>query len=137
MNKILKRTLALVLSLLMVFGITAFSAETTGELVAKLYWTDNAEDGIWTDVQAENAAAVFNVSGFEPGSEVIRYLKVENGGNLAFSYDLKMVADEIGELANVIDVYFKKDNNCNMLCNNFNMLGGYNNCRKFCCKNKK
>jgi len=99
-----KRIVSLLLSVLMLLNLTVFVSAQTAKLAAKMYWTADLETGAWTD--AQNAGAVFDCADFEPGSEAVRYIKVENTGKRAISYALSFVSEaEINDLANVIDVY--------------------------------
>ena len=92
------------------------SEQTTGEniiaastLKAGLDWAyqlPGSEDG-W-----QNAAngVLFNETSWEPNYSAVRYIRVKNGGSLAFSYELNvlptMVVEGGPELMDVIDVYY-------------------------------
>jgi len=105
--KCFKRVTSVVVCLLMLLNMLTFvcAAETT--VVAKLYWSAEFDQAEWNDAESENAQPVFNIADLEPGSEVVRYFKVKNAGSLAFSYALKLASAEVGDLAEVIDVYCK------------------------------
>jgi len=80
---------------------------TSGKLDIDLLWTADLEGGSWTDTADENAEAIFNYDRWEPGYTEARYFKVKNAGDLAFKYALQIVPNEqVGELADVIDVYY-------------------------------
>lgn len=84
---------------------------TTGTLKAKMYWADGTEavpasDSGWKDA---SEGAIFNNKLWEPGHTEVRHIKVENDGSLAFKFDLRVIADDLGKeikLSDVIDVYF-------------------------------
>lgn len=104
----LKRIVALLTALLMLFNISVVVSAETSNLSAKMYWSADMTAGIWMDVESADAGAVFNLTGFEPGSEAVRYLKVENNGKRALSYAIAFASEtEAGELASIIDVYCK------------------------------
>ena len=128
MIKVFKSFLSFVLTLAILFNFVAYGAtadsgesritEEDGELLASLTWATDFEQAQW-----ESSGPAFSISGFEPGSQVIRYFKIENNGKLAFSYDMKMVATEMGELENVIDVYYKKDIDSNITVADMTKIG--------------
>lgn len=63
------------------------------------------KDGNWNSIK-EDKTAIFNYDKWEPGYTDVKILKVENEGNLALKWYAKFIsADEISELAEVIDVY--------------------------------
>lgn len=106
MAKALKRILSTMLIFAMLLTSVVFGAtDEGGDLLAELTWASDFEQGQWNNTEVP----AFFVSDFEPGSEVVRYFRIENNGELAFSYNIKMLATQIGELENVIDVYYKKD----------------------------
>lgn len=113
----------LILSVLLLIGATYawFTAEVvssnniikTGNLLVEMEYNDgslNAENKqIWKDVSVENEP-IFNLQHLEPGFRAVRYLKISNKGNLAFKYQLNILAQEnYEELGDVIDVYLIKD----------------------------
>ena len=64
----------------------------SGKLDVALTWTEDfaTDEAAWNNVEADNAAPIF--SGdilWEPGYTAVRYLKVENLGNLALQYKLQ------------------------------------------------
>ena len=119
MVKVLKSLLSTMLVLSMLLNLVVYGAEVESEeLIASLNWTSDFEQGEW-----KNGEAAFLVSDFEPGSEVVRYFKIENGGELAFSYDIRMVASEMGTLASVLDVYCKKEITSNVTVANMTKIG--------------
>lgn len=87
----------------------------SGKLDVALTWSEDydVDEANWNNVEADNAAPIF--SGdilWEPGYTAVRYLKVENLGNLALQYKLQIVtngalenADGI-KLSDAIDVYY-------------------------------
>ncbi|MBE7024095.1 MAG: hypothetical protein E7412_06510 [Ruminococcaceae bacterium] len=121
-RKVFKRVFALILAMLMVLNLNLVGAEQA-EFSAKLYWAEDALQGVWYDVEGTDTGTVFDVSDFEPGSEVVRYLKIENAGILAFSYTLKLVADSVGTLADAIDVYFKNEIDGNVAISDMTSIG--------------
>ena len=102
-----KRILSFAICLLMLLNMFTFVSAAKESVVAKLYWSNDIAQGEWIDTEGENAQPLFSITNFEPGSEIVRYLKVTNAGSLAFSYSLKFVSAEVGDLAEVIDVYCK------------------------------
>lgn len=116
----LKKTISLFITLMLLFNMGVFvSAQRS--LDADLKWTENYENGSWID--ATNAD-IFSSAAFEPGSEIIRYFKISNTGGLAFSYDLEFTADgNLGDLAEVIDVYYLGDVTKNVEIDEMNKLG--------------
>ncbi|MBQ7097491.1 MAG: hypothetical protein IJN96_05380 [Clostridia bacterium] len=119
MVKVFKSLLSTILILSMLLNIVAFGATVENEeLLASLNWTSDFEQGEW-----KNGEAAFSVSGFEPGSEAVRYFKIENAGELAFSYEMKMIASEIGEMASVLDVYYKKGISSNTAVKDMTKIG--------------
>ncbi len=66
-----------------------------------------ADESGWQD--AANGV-LFNETSWEPNHTAVRYIRVKNGGSLAFSYELNvlptMVVEGGAELMDVIDVYF-------------------------------
>ena len=121
-RKVFKRVFALILAMLMVLNLNLVGAEQA-EFSAKLYWAEDALQGVWYDVEGTDTGTVFDVSDFEPGSEVVRYLKIENAGILAFSYTLKLVADSVGTFADAIDVYFKNEIDGNVAISDMTSIG--------------
>lgn len=87
--------------------------------VGMTYQTEYDPDGEWLDASNES---IFNYGLWEPGYTQVRYLKIENLGDLAFKYQLRIKPTVTGEpeldldagetsstaeskLAEVIDVY--------------------------------
>ena len=110
LTKTFRRVISFVLCAFMLLNmvVVGYAERTMG---AKMYWTNDisAQDS-WKDVENADSGTVFEVSGFESGSETVRYLKIENAGSLAFSYVLGFVSEEtVDSLANVIDVYYKSE----------------------------
>ena len=65
------------------------------------------KDGSWSSIK-EDKTALFNNENWEPGYTEVKMLKVENEGTLALKWKAKFVAeDELGILADVIDVYVR------------------------------
>ncbi len=119
MVKVFKSVLSCILILTMLFNMVVFvSAAERDELSASFEWTNDFEQGEW-----KKDGAAFSVSDFEPGSEVIRYFKIENAGELAFSYEMNLIASEMGVLASVIDVYCKKEIASNVTVANMTKIG--------------
>ena len=85
-----------------------------GTLDVGLYAADthNAAEADWKDVEAENAAPIFNYDKWEPGYTQLKYAKIVNKGNLAFKFHINVKPTNLDpaaayELADVIDVYYK------------------------------
>lgn len=81
----------------------------SGTLDVQMFWAKGSEDPastatVWNDAESTK---VFDYDLWEPGYTEARHIKVFNNGSLALKYQLKIIPDgEIGELANVIDVYY-------------------------------
>ena len=74
----------------------------SGNLDIKMHWSENLVD--WSEV---NGDPIFTYDNWEPGYTEIRYIKVENAGSLSFKWQLNIEAEgKVGELAEVIDVYY-------------------------------
>lgn len=110
--------LSLLLCMIMLIGTTFawFADEVTstgnkiqsGSLVVDLevLATDNQT---WASVK-ESKEPLFNYDKWEPRYAEFKILKVQNEGTLPFQWYAEMVsAEELSELANVIDVYIKED----------------------------
>lgn len=104
------------------------SEESTGNIiksgtldVGMSYQTEYNPDGTWLDASTD---VLFNYPLWEPGYTQVRYLKIENLGNLAFKYQLRIKPTVTGDpelnleagdtsssaeckLAEVIDVYLQ------------------------------
>ena len=122
--------LSLVLCIAMLLGTTYawFTDSVTsgknkiiaGNLDIEMYWTDDYEKaeagtGEWYNVEDPEHNKVFDYDNWEPGYTELRYLKIKNGGNLAFKYKLGIgAAGAIGKLAEVIDVYYIPEVNANI-----------------------
>ena len=122
-RSLLTSSVSLLLCFVMLIGTTfawftdvATSANNiikTGKLDVSMHWnTDNGT--VWTDAEGINAEPIFDYHNWEPGYTEVRYIKIGNAGNLAFQY--RMYIDPtgvVGELADVIDVYYDvvTDNN--------------------------
>ena len=115
---LLSSIISLVLCFSMLLGTTWawFTDEVTsggniiqsGTLKAAMFWSDTGAEGTFQDA---SQGAIFNYEHWEPGFTQIKYVKVENTGNLAFRYMLNIIPSTLpvaGEanLADVIDVYF-------------------------------
>ena len=80
-----------------------------GTLKIDLELLEKNEDGStkWTSLK-NSKAPIFNYDKWEPGYTDVKILKVENEGTLALKWVAKFVsANDLTELANVIDVYVK------------------------------
>ena len=122
-RSLLTSSVSLLLCFVMLIGTTfawftdvATSANNiikTGKLDVSMHWnTDNGT--VWTDAEGINADPIFDYHNWEPGYTEVRYIKIGNAGDLAFQY--RMYIDPtgvVGELADVIDVYYDvvTDNN--------------------------
>lgn len=109
----------LILSGLLLIGATYawFTAEVvssnniikTGNLSVEMEYNDgslNTENKqVWKNLSVENEP-IFNLHHLEPGFRAVRYFKISNKGNLAFKYQVDILAQEnYEELGDVIDVY--------------------------------
>ena len=78
-----------------------------GMLDANMYWSEellDTDSDQWIDA---SAGPVFNHELWEPGYTQVRYVKVQNDGNLNFKWMLSLAADgKVTELSDVIDVYY-------------------------------
>ncbi len=116
--KTLKRTFSLFIMLTMLFNM-ALIASAAKSVGAEMKWTADFENSEW--VSAENAE-IFSATNFEPGSEIIRYFKIENTGTAAFLYEFKF-SGAVQELADVIDVYYATDVTKNLTLSEMECIG--------------
>ena len=80
---------------------------TSGNLDLEMYWTDDLGSGVWHNVEDEEHNTIFSYDNWEPGYTDVKYIKLVNNGDLAFNYKLNITPQsEVGELAEVINVYF-------------------------------
>lgn len=124
MYKTFRKSIALLLTMLMIFNVSAIAAGTTDGVGVKLYWSDDISPFVWNDVENTDINAIFAVDGFEAGSEAVRYLKVQSTGSLAYSYVLDAVyggAD--ASLAEAIDVYVKEGVTANVAISDMTRMG--------------
>lgn len=81
--------------------IVAGSLQVNLELLEK--------DGSWTSIK-ESGKAIFDYDKWEPGYTDVKILRVVNDGTLALKWIAKFVAaNQLSDLANVIDVYVNHD----------------------------
>ena len=74
----------------------------SGNLDIKMHWSEDLVD--WSEVSGD---PIYTHDNWEPGYTEIKYIKVENAGNLSFKWKLNIEAEgRVGELAEVIDVYY-------------------------------
>ena len=79
----------------------------SGELNAEMYWSDSYLSADADGWKRANGDPIFTYDNWEPGYTDIKYIKVENAGDLAFKWRLTIeAAGELTELADVIDVYY-------------------------------
>ena len=79
----------------------------SGDLDVEMFWADGKEDPASATWQNAAEGAIFNYELWEPGYTVVRHIKIDNVGSLAFKYQLNILANgEVSKLADVIDVYF-------------------------------
>ncbi|MBO5369408.1 MAG: InlB B-repeat-containing protein, partial [Clostridia bacterium] len=124
MYKTFRKSIALLLTMLMIFNVSAIAAGTTDGVGVKLYWSDDISSSVWNDAENADTNAIFAVDGFEAGSEAVRYLKVQSTGSLAYSYVLDAVyggAD--ASLAEAIDVYVKEGVTANVAISDMTKMG--------------
>ena len=112
---LLSSVLSLVLCCSMLIGTTFawFTDEVTstgniiksGTLKVEMSWSDT-KDGEYTDA---SEGAIFDYKYWEPGYTQVKYIKLENAGDLAFKYQLNVIPNILNtdgtKLAEVIDVY--------------------------------
>lgn len=125
MTKITRRALLMsVMSLFLCFAMlvgTTFAWFTdsvtsgnniikTGTLDVEMHWADGTkavpalDSTDWTDA---STGAIFDYDLWEPGYVEVRHIKIENRGNLALKYMVKVVANgDVDDLADAIDVYY-------------------------------
>lgn len=83
---------------------------TMGNLDVEMYWSNDLENGNWNNIEDPSKNTVFSHGNYEPGYTDVKYLKIVNAGSLAFKYDVSLLpAGEIGELAEVVDLYYLYD----------------------------
>jgi len=79
----------------------------SGNLRAEMYWSEDfisADSDEWKNA---DGVPVFNYDNWEPGYTDVKYIKIKNAGNLSFKWQLSIeAADEMTELADVLDVYY-------------------------------
>ncbi len=80
---------------------------TAGNLDANMYFSDTLLDAESSDWENAEGESIFTYDKWEPGYTEVKYLKIENAGNLSFKWRLYIKADgEVTKLADVIDVYY-------------------------------
>lgn len=102
--KSFKKISAAVICAFMLFNMF-FIADAQESLDAKMTWAEEFSGEYQNDITASPA---FDNMIFEPKSEATRYLKIDNTGLLAFSYELKISGEE-SKIADYIDVYVKEN----------------------------
>ncbi len=88
---------------------TGINTIQSGTLKIKMSYSDRL-GGAYTDVEAASAA-IFDYEKWEPGYTELRYIKLENTGNLAFKYALDIIPQsapiaDAAELAEVLEVSY-------------------------------
>ena len=82
---------------------------TAGRLDVNMYWSDTllaVDSSDWKHADGVNLD-VFSHENWEPGYTEVKYVKIANEGSLDLKWQLSLeVEDEIGKLAEVIDVYY-------------------------------
>ena len=79
----------------------------TGELNAEMYYADSLLDANSDQWKSADGVPVFTYDKWEPGYTDIKYIKIANEGNLSFKWKLTIESEnEVGKLAEVIDVYY-------------------------------
>ena len=71
------------------------------------------DDIVWYEAEGDNAKKMFDAEMlWEPGYTAARHIRISNEGSLALKYNLTILAkgdaDDVADLASVIDVYTKK-----------------------------
>ncbi len=109
--------IALLLSIVMFTGTTfawftdiAVSKNNiiqSGNLDAEMYWSDSLLPVDSTEWKDASTGAVFTYNNWEPGYTDVKYIKINNAGNLSFKWKLTIESEgEVTELSDVIDVYY-------------------------------
>ncbi len=117
---LLKSFIALLLCFAMLIGSTYawFTDSVTssdnviqaGNLNVEMYWTDDLDSGVWYNVEDDAHNTIFSYDNWEPGYTDVKYVKIVNKGNLALNYQLTITPkNEVGKLAEVINVYFANE----------------------------
>ena len=82
---------------------------TAGRLDVNMYWSDTllaVDSTEWKHADGVDLD-VFSHENWEPGYTEVKYVKIANEGSLDLKWQLSLeVEDEIGKLAEVIDVYY-------------------------------
>ncbi len=69
----------------------------------------NADDTTWTDANT-SSAPIFTCTDWAPGSSAVKVLKVLNKGSIDMQWEAAFIkTEDAGNLASVIDVYYKWD----------------------------
>ena len=118
-GRLVAATLALIMLVTSLLGTTFawFTDSATsgsniikaGNLDVNMYWSDTLLDVNSTDWKRADGVElpVFSHENWEPGYTEVKYVKIANEGNLDLKWQLSLeTADEIGKLAEVIDVYY-------------------------------
>lgn len=124
-NKTTKRALvssvlALVLCMAMLIGTTFawFTDNVTssgniiksGSLKVTMDWAEGDEDPTAANWKDASLGAIFKSELWEPGYTEAKHIRINNIGNLAFKYQMRILANGVvSELADVIDVYYFAD----------------------------
>lgn len=81
---------------------TEGSVISTGDVDVAVYWSED----MTTWQNADAVAAVFGGSHWEPGYTQVRYIKIVNEGELAFTYQLQLQpTTNGGSLAQALEIY--------------------------------
>lgn len=79
----------------------------TGTFELAVSWAEGTEDPDNANWANADTGAIFNHDKWEPGYVDVKHIKIENKGNLALKYMVKIVANgEVTDLSDVIDVYY-------------------------------
>ena len=115
---LLTSVLALIICVSMLIGTTAawFTDTVTSsgnKIISGTLKVDlqvlNEETGAWDSVKS-NKNPIFNYENWEPGYVQVKVLRVVNLGSLALKWQAALLStEELGILADVIDVYVKED----------------------------
>lgn len=88
--------------------VSANNIIKSGKLDVTMEWADGTTDPdntVWTDASTGPIFTEDEI--WEPGYVSVRHIKIANKGNLAFKYQVSIVANgEVSKLADVIDVYY-------------------------------
>ena len=79
----------------------------TGNLDLEMYWSNKRLEVDSDEWALVNDDPIFTYDNWEPGYTDVKYVKIENAGNLALQWRLSIEAQgRVTTLADVVDVYY-------------------------------